>query len=137
MIYLTCLYTCIILHLEDLLLTGEGEASLKALEEKQSRRGQARINHRVSSESFLSSYFFYCTLELISCKFHEYVGNPRPLVIRCLFLYNRTGDSAGDRTQNLWFHRPDCCRLFMSPLTSICLEFNVWCFILVHAYYSV
>ena len=41
MIYLTYLYTCIILYLEDFLLTGEGEASLKALEEKQSGRGQS------------------------------------------------------------------------------------------------
>ena len=64
------------------------KASLKTLEEKQSGRGQARINRRVSGESFLSSYFLYCTLESISCKFHEYVGNPRPSVIRCLFLYN-------------------------------------------------
>ena len=41
MIYLTGFYTCIILHLEDLFLTGEDEASLKALEEKQSGRGQS------------------------------------------------------------------------------------------------
>ena len=90
MIYLTCLYTCIILHLEDLFLTGEGEASLKALEEKHSGRGQARINRRVSGESFISSCFLLCTLELIACKFYEYVGNPRPSVIRFLFLYNKT-----------------------------------------------
>ena len=70
-------------------MTGEGEASLKVLEEKQSGRGQARINRRVSGESFLSSYFLYYTLESIACKFHEYVGNPKPSVIRCLFLYNR------------------------------------------------
>ena len=88
MIYLTHLYICIILYLEYWLLTSEGEASLKALEEKQSGRGQARINHRVSGESFLSFYFFYYTLESIACKFLEYVGNPRPSVIRCLFLYN-------------------------------------------------
>ena len=77
-------------------MTGEGEASLKALEEKQNERGQDRINRHVSGESFPSSYFLYCTLESISCKFHEYVGNPRPSVIRCLFLYNRTGDSTGE-----------------------------------------
>ena len=88
MIYLTCLYTCIFLHLEDLFLTSEGEASLKALEEKQSGRGQARIKRRVSGESFLSSCFLFCTLELIACKFYKYVGNPKPSVIRCLFLYN-------------------------------------------------
>ena len=70
--------------------------SLKTLEEKQSGIGQARINRRVLGESFLSSYFLYCTLESIACKFHEYVGNPRPSVIRCLFLYNRIGDSAGE-----------------------------------------
>ena len=70
-------------------MTGEGEASLKALEEKQSGRGQARINRHVSGESFLSSCFLYCTLESIAYKFLEYVGNPRPSVIRCLFLYNK------------------------------------------------
>ena len=77
-------------------MTGEGEASLKDLEEKQSRRGQARINRRISGESFPSSYFLYCTLESIVCKFIEYVGNPRPSVIRCIILYNRTGDSVGE-----------------------------------------
>ena len=77
-------------------MTSEGEASLKALEEKQSERGQARINHLVSGESFLSSYFLYYTLESIAYKFHEYVGNPRPSVIRYLFLYNRTDDSVRD-----------------------------------------
>ena len=64
------------------------EASLKTLEEKQSGRGQARMNRRVSGESFLSSYFLYYTLDSIACNFVEYVGNPRPSVIRCLFLYN-------------------------------------------------
>ena len=63
------------------------KASLKTLEEKQSGRGQARINHRVSGEYFLSSYFLYWTLESIAYKFIEYFGNARPLVIRCLFLY--------------------------------------------------
>ena len=77
-------------------MTGEGEESLKALEEKESGRGQARINCHVLGESFLYLYFLYCTLESIACKFLEYVGNPRPSVIRCLFLYNRTGDSAGE-----------------------------------------
>ena len=48
-----------------------------------------RINRLVLGESFLSSYFLFCTLESISCKFHEYVGNPRPSVIRCSFLYNK------------------------------------------------
>ena len=57
---------------------------------------KARINCRISGESFLSSYFLFCTLELIACKFYEYVGNPRPSVIRYLFLYNRTGDSDGE-----------------------------------------
>ena len=74
-------------------MTSEREASLKTLEEKQSGRGQARINRCVSGESFLSSYFLFCTLESISYKFYEYVGNPRPSVIRCLFLYKGTGDS--------------------------------------------
>ena len=50
---------------------------------------KARINRHVSGESFLSSYFLFCTLESIACKFHEYVGNPRPSVIRCSFLYNK------------------------------------------------
>ena len=57
---------------------------------------KARINRRVSGESFLSSYFLLCTLESIAWNFYEYVGNPRPSVIRFLFLYNRTGDSTGD-----------------------------------------
>ena len=69
---------------------------MKDLEEKQSKRGQASINRRVSGESFLSSYFLYCTLDSIACKFIEYVSNPRASVIRCLFLYNRTGDSTGE-----------------------------------------
>ena len=69
-------------------MTGEGEASLKALEEKLSGRGQARINCHVSGKSFLPSYFLYYILESIAYKFIEYVGNPRPSVIRCLFLYN-------------------------------------------------
>ena len=52
------------------------------------KEDKARINRLVSSDSFLSSYFFFCTLDSISCKFYEYVGNPRPSVIRCLFMYN-------------------------------------------------
>ena len=57
---------------------------------------KAMINHRVSSEFILSSYFLFCTLESISCKFYEYVGNLKPSAIRCLFLYNRIGDSVGE-----------------------------------------
>ena len=70
------------------------KASLNTLEEKKSGRGQARINRCVSGESFPSSYFLYYTLESIVCKFIEYVGNPRPSVIRCLYMYNITGDFA-------------------------------------------
>ena len=69
-------------------MTGEGEASLKILEEKQNGRGQARINRLITGKSFSSSYFLYCTLESIVCKLIEYVGNPRPIVIRCPYLYN-------------------------------------------------
>ena len=77
-------------------MTGERGATLKTLEEEQRRRGLARIDLRLSSKSFSSSYFLYCTLESIVCKLIEYVGNPRPMVIRCVILYNRTGDSAGE-----------------------------------------
>ena len=53
---------------------------------------KSRINRRVSGESILSSYFLLCTLGSIAYKFYEYVGNPRPSVIRCLFLYNNVTD---------------------------------------------
>ena len=60
------------------------------------KEDKARINRRVSGESILSSYFLFCTLGSIAYKFYEYVDNPRPSVIRCIFLYNRTSDSAGE-----------------------------------------
>ena len=80
MIYLTCFIY--MYHL------AFGGFSLDRWRRTRAKEDKDRINRRVWGESFLSSYFLYCTLESIACKFHEYVGNPRPSVIRCLFLYN-------------------------------------------------
>ena len=147
-IYLTWLYICIILYLKIDSWQVKEKHPWRLWRRSRAEEDKARIDRHVSSESILSSYFLFCTLESIACKFYEYVGNPRPSVIRCLFLYNSLGSPVESpvllyRNKHLITElatplgSPDCCRLFLSPLTSLCLEVCVWCFILVHAYYSV
>ena len=52
---------------------------------------KARINRRVSGESIISSYFILCTLESISCKFYEYVGNPQAFGYKVFILVQQKG----------------------------------------------
>ena len=64
--------------MEKCFLTGERGAILKTLGVEQRGRRLARIDLHLTSKSFQSSYFLFCTLEVNCLQVIEYVGNPRP-----------------------------------------------------------
>ena len=50
----------------------------------------------VKSDGETTTHFLFCTLEVNCLQVFEYVGNPRPMIIRCIIPYNRTSDSTGE-----------------------------------------
>ena len=84
-------------------------------------------------KSFSSSYFLYCILESIVYKLNEYVGNPRPMVIRCLILYNRTGDSTGESDHVSYMIDNSSCYFYSlyAALGHLCVVLTVQGFFLM------
>ena len=60
---------------------------------KEDKQGSIFVNQVSPSHPPIS---FTALWNSIFCKLIEYVGNPRPMVIRCVIMYNKTGDSTGE-----------------------------------------